>query len=51
MAPCPRDADLRNGSRQEGGGENTLANNIKANPEQLKLSKTYPSTWPKVADS
>jgi hypothetical protein len=25
--------------------ENTLANNIKAKPEQLKLRKTYPSTW------
>jgi hypothetical protein len=23
-----------------------LQNNIKAKPEQLKLSKTYPSTWP-----
>jgi hypothetical protein len=23
-----------------------LQNNIKAKPEQLKLSKTYPSMWP-----
>jgi hypothetical protein len=23
-----------------------LQNNIKAKPEQLKLRKTYPSTWP-----
>jgi hypothetical protein len=23
-----------------------LQNNIKAKPEQLKLNKTYPSTWP-----
>jgi hypothetical protein len=28
------------------GGERThLQNNIKAKPEQLKLSKTYPLTW------
>jgi hypothetical protein len=32
-----------------GGGERErthLQNNIKAKPEQLNLSKTYPSTWP-----
>jgi hypothetical protein len=28
-------------------GERThLQNNIKTKPEQLKLSKTYPSMWP-----
>jgi hypothetical protein len=25
--------------------ENTLQNNIKAKPDQLKLNKTDPSTW------
>jgi hypothetical protein len=37
--PWPRDAELRNGSRQE--GERThLQNNIKTKSKQLKLSKT-----------
>jgi hypothetical protein len=49
-APCPRDANLRNGSRQE-GERAQLQNNIKTKPEQLNLSKTYPSMWPQIADS
>jgi hypothetical protein len=44
MAPYPRDANLRNGSRREGERETLLQNN-KAKPKQLKLSKTYPSMW------
>jgi hypothetical protein len=44
MVSCPKDADLRNGSRQEGEREHTYKNNIKAKPEQLKLNKTDPST-------
>jgi hypothetical protein len=28
-----------------------LQNNIEVKPEQLKLSKTDPSTWPETADS
>jgi hypothetical protein len=44
MAYCPRDDDLRNGSRWEGDRETHMQNNIKAKPEQLKLSKTDPST-------
>jgi hypothetical protein len=28
-----------------------LQNNIKVKPEQIKLSKTDPSTWPQTADS
>jgi hypothetical protein len=43
--PCPRDADLKNGSCHK-GERALLQNNIKAKPEQLKLRKTYPSTWP-----
>jgi hypothetical protein len=43
-APYPRGADLRNGSHQEGWREYTCKNNIKVKPEQLKLSKTDPST-------
>jgi hypothetical protein len=47
MAPCPRDTDLRNGSCWEGERERAhLQNNIKAKPEQLKLSETDPPTWP-----
>jgi hypothetical protein len=43
--PYPRGADLKNGSLRE--GERThMQNNIKAKPEQLKLNKTDPSTWP-----
>jgi hypothetical protein len=44
--PCPRDVDLKNSSCWEGEREREtrLQNNIKAKPEQLKLSKTYPST-------
>jgi hypothetical protein len=45
LAPCPRDADLKNGSRWK-GERALLQNNIKVKPEQLKLSRTYPSTWP-----
>jgi hypothetical protein len=45
MAPCPRDADLRNGSRREGERETHLQNHIKANPEQLKLSKIDLAMW------
>jgi hypothetical protein len=41
----PRDADLRNDSRRKGEREH-MQNNIKATPEQLNLSKTYPSIWP-----
>jgi hypothetical protein len=26
--------------------ENTVQNKTKVKPEQLKFSKTYPSTWP-----
>jgi hypothetical protein len=47
MTPCPRDAELKNGSRRKRERERAhLQNNIKAKPEQLKLHKTYPSTWP-----
>jgi hypothetical protein len=45
MTPCPRDADLKNGSHRK--GERThLQNNDKEKPEQLKLSKIDPSIWP-----
>jgi hypothetical protein len=43
--PCHRDNYLRNGSCQEGERKIHLQNNIKAKPEQLKLSKTDPSIW------
>jgi hypothetical protein len=39
----PRGADIKNGSCQKGERAH-LQNNIKAKLEQLKLSKTYPST-------
>jgi hypothetical protein len=45
MTPYPRDADLRNGSCQEGERETHLQNNIKIMPEQLKLSKTDSLMW------
>jgi hypothetical protein len=43
MTPYPRDTDLKNDSRRK-GERALLRNNIKVKPEQLKLSKTYPST-------
>jgi hypothetical protein len=43
MTPYPRDTDLKNGSRRK-GERALMRNNIKVKPEQLKLSKTYPST-------
>jgi hypothetical protein len=50
--PCPRDADLRNGSCQEEEREIThLQKNNKAKPEQLKLSKIDSSMWPSTTDS
>jgi hypothetical protein len=41
--PCPRDADVKNGSSRK-GERALLQNNIKTKLEYLKLSKTYPST-------
>jgi hypothetical protein len=41
MTHCPRDIDLKNGSCRKGERERAPAK-----PEQLKLSKTDPSTWP-----
>jgi hypothetical protein len=46
MTPCPRGADLRNGSRQEGERETHLQNNMKVKPEQIKLSRTDSLMWP-----
>jgi hypothetical protein len=47
MVPCPRDADLKTGSHRNREREREhLQNNIKAKSRQLKLNKTYPSTWP-----
>jgi hypothetical protein len=45
MIPCPRGADLRNGSHQEGERETHLQNNIKTKPEHLNLSKIDTSMW------
>jgi hypothetical protein len=42
-APCPRDTGLKNGACRK-GERGHLQNNIKIKPEQLKLSKTDPST-------
>jgi hypothetical protein len=38
-SPCPRDADLKNGSRQK-GERALLQNNIKAKHEQLLACNT-----------
>jgi hypothetical protein len=45
MAPCPRDVDLRMAHAGRERERTHLPNNIKAKPEQLKLSKTDSSTW------
>jgi hypothetical protein len=50
MTPYPRNADLKNDSRIKGERAH-LQNNIKAKLGQLKLSKTYPSTWAQTVDS
>jgi hypothetical protein len=46
MTPCPRDADLKTAHAERERERAHLQNNIKVKPEQLKLNKTYPSTWP-----
>jgi hypothetical protein len=43
--PCPREAVLRTAHATKEGERELAPNNNKAKPEQLKLSKTYPSTW------
>jgi hypothetical protein len=41
----PRDADLKTAQAERERERIHLQNNIKEKPEQLKLSKTDPSTW------
>jgi hypothetical protein len=49
--PYPRDVDHRKWLTLGGRERIHLQNNIKVKPEKLKLSKTYPSTWPQTAYS
>jgi hypothetical protein len=46
VTSCPKDVVLKTAHAGSEREKTHLQNSIKAKPEQLKLSKTDPSTWP-----